>query len=125
MTRTLLALVLLVGIGGCSATGIPNPFDREARAAGRLRIEVSNLNFNDATLHVITGGSRTRLGTVTGKASGSYTLDWGMSGDLWIEVDLVGEGTFSTNSVDARPGQSLELLIESDSRRTRLIHGTR
>ncbi|MBW3534194.1 MAG: hypothetical protein KY453_03080, partial [Gemmatimonadetes bacterium] len=90
-----------------------------------LLIEIDNLNFNDATLHVVAGGSRTRLGIVTGKSTAVHTISWDVPRDLRIEVDLVGESSFSTNRVDARPGQSLQLLIEADSRRTRLIHGTR
>ena len=125
MSRILLVVALLLGAGGCSAAGIPNPFDRASREGGRLRIEVSNLNFNDATLHALTGGTRLRLGTVTGKSDTRYTIDWPISRDLWIEVDLVGEGVFTTNAVSAQPGTMVQLFIESDSRRTRLIHGTR
>lgn len=124
MKRTLLVLGLLLAVGGCSVAGIPNPFDRGG-GPGSLRIEIHNLNFNDATLHVVSGGTRIRLGTVTGKSTAVHTLDWDTARDLRMEVNLVGEGPFSTNRVDARPGQTLELHIESDSRRTRLIHGTR
>lgn len=122
--RGLLTLTL-VALAGCSVTDIPNPFDRGSRRATQLRIEVNNLNFNDATLHVVTGGSRERLGTVTGKASRTYTIGWETARDLWIEVNLVGEGSFTTNAVGANPGEMLQLFIEVDSRRTRLIHGTR
>lgn len=123
--RTLLVLGLILAVGGCSIAGIPNPFDRGGRGSGSLRIEITNLNFNDATLHVVSGGTRTRLGTVTGKSTAVHTLAWDTPRDLRMEVNLVGEGPFSTNRVDARPGQTLQLHIESDSRRTRLIHGTR
>lgn len=125
LRRVVIVAAAALAAAGCGVANIPNPFDRGAAQRQSLRILVDNLNFNDATLHLVTGGSRSRLGVVTGKSTATFSVDWTVPRSVWIDVDLVGEDGFRTNAVDGRPGESLQLLIESDSRRTRLFHGTR
>jgi hypothetical protein len=111
----LLAAVLLVSTAGCKSIA-PGLFG-EKRTKPTIRIDVTNLNFQDATLHAIRGGERQRLGTVTGKGSASYTIEWRIPLPLQIEVDLLAGGSCITRPETLDPGQSIQIQIEVDIRR--------
>ena len=111
----LLTAVLLVSTSGCKAIA-PGLFG-EKRARPSIRIDVTNLNFQDATIHALRNGERHRLGTVAGKGSASYTLEWRVPLPLQIEIDLLAGGRCTTRAVTVDPGERITLQIEVDIRR--------
>ena len=110
-----LAAVLVVSTAGCRSIA-PGLFG-ERRARPNIRIDVTNLNFQDATLHALRGGERHRLGTVTGKGSATYTLEWRTALPLQIEIDLLAGGRCTTRALTVDPGERIQLQIEVDIRR--------
>jgi hypothetical protein len=111
----LLTAILVLGVSGCKAIA-PGLFG-ERRARPSIRIEVTNLNFQDATLHAVRNGERTRLGTVTGKGSATYTLEWRVPLPLSFEIDLLAGGRCTTRPITVDPGERIQLQIEVDIRR--------
>ena len=111
-----LAATLVVSTAGCRAVA-PGLFG-ERRARPMIRIDVTNLNFQDATLHAHRGGERHRLGTVSGKGTATYTLEWRVPLPLQIEVDLLAGGRCITRPITLDPGDQIQLQIEVDLRRT-------
>jgi len=110
-----IATVLVVSSAGCKAVA-PGLFG-ERRARPQIRIDVTNLNFQDATLHALRGGERHRLGTVTGKASATYTIEWRVPQTFQIEIDLLAGGRCTTRAVTVDPAEQIQLQIEVDLRR--------
>ena len=102
---------LLPGGGGDGLFG-------ERRARPLIRIEVTNLNFQDATLPALRGGERQRLGTVSGKGTAVYTIEWRTPLPLQIEIDLLAGGECTTRPITLDPGDEYALQIEVDIRRT-------
>lgn len=107
----------LVALMGCSAQGRALGDDPFASGSddrpSRIRIEVMNLNFNDARLYAIRDGGRITIGTVGGKQDGSFTLEWRYSQDLRIQIDLLAGPTCTTPRLQVEPGDILELQISS------------
>ncbi|MBW3535157.1 MAG: hypothetical protein KY453_08075 [Gemmatimonadetes bacterium] len=116
LLATLVPLVLIASAcGSATSASSADPFERAG--SRNIRIEVTNLNFNDATLHALRGGERHRLGTVTGKGSASYTMDWPLPQPLRIQIDLLAGGDCTTRSMQVDPGDIIELQIELDLER--------
>ena len=110
-----LVLLLLLWATACAPPGsrAKNPFGGD-RGMQLIRIDVTNLNWSDATLHALRGSERVRLGVVNGKGEARYTLDWPSSYPLRIEIDLLGAGSCVTREMQVDPGDHIELQIESD-----------
>ena len=72
---------------------------------------VTNQHFSDATLWALSSGRRTRLGTVTGKESERFTLDWAQLQDLAIEISILAGERYVTPRLTASPGDRLRLDI--------------
>ncbi len=83
-----------------------------------IRIEIRNLNFSDATLWAIGGGTRRRLGVVPGKGDVSFTVPWRFSQSLAIEIDLLAGVRCTTQEMIADPGDIIEVQIDVDLRRS-------
>lgn len=108
------ALVAMVGaaLAGCGGRqALADPFAPEADRA--IRIEVENLNFNEATLHALRDGARLRLGTVSGKGNAVYRLEWRQGRELRIEIDLLADGSCTTRPLHVYPGEIVRLQIQS------------
>ena len=101
---------------GCASTGTASsPFSDAAPADDQIRIEVRNLNWNEARLYAVSTGRRIRLGTVGGNQDAVYTLDWDFSLPLALEIQLVAGASCTTRQMQVDPGDLLELQIQSDS----------
>lgn len=111
----LLSTLLLLGLSACagSNTQAKNPFGGAAEMQ-QIRITVTNLNWNDATLHALRGGERVRLGVVSGKSDARYTIDWPMNLDLQVEIDLLAGGTCRTRRMAVSPGDVVDLQIDAN-----------
>jgi hypothetical protein len=110
-----LAAVVSLAASGCHSLA-PNLFG-EKRARPTIRINVTNLNFQDATLYGIRAGERHRLGTVTGKGTGSFTMAWPNPQPFQIEIDLLAGGRCTTRAEVVDAGTQINLQIEIDLRR--------
>lgn len=107
-------LTLTLAPWGCGGAGsqVDNPFDTRA-GMNQIEIQVQNLNWHDATLHVHRAGQRQRLGIVTGKTDATFTMDWRQMLPLQIEIDLLASGSCITRPLQVAPGEIVVLHIET------------
>ena len=87
-------------------------------AREEIRIEVLNLNFNDATLWAIGDGRRRRLGVVIGKQDATFTIPWRITQTLAIEIDLLAGVRCTTRELTTSPGDIIEVQIDLELRRS-------
>lgn len=111
----LLATMLAGGSWGCgpASQAARDPFRGDA-GMQRLRISVTNLNWNDATLYTFRGNERRRLGTVSGKGDAEYVIDWPTPSTLRIEIRLMAGRSCVTREMHVQPGEQVSLQIASD-----------
>ena len=112
---------VLVGallVGGCSLVGgmfggEPDP-DAEPAPKPVLTLHVQNQNFYDATIYAVArSGERQRLGVVTGNNEGTFTFRW-LQDEIRVLIQLLAGGAKMTDPILVSPGDSLELIIQSD-----------
>ncbi len=116
--RRLLQLAVLLALTSCATSA----GSREAARLGNgeIRIDILNNNFSDATIWVFVGNTqRDRLGTVTGKTEETYVLPWDLSQPLSLEIKLLAGPRCLTRSIDADPGDILQLEIQAVFSETR------
>ena len=106
-----IAVLGVVLASACSGGTPRSPFIGPNDAT--VRIEVTNNNFQDATLHAVWTGQRRRLGIVTGKTEATYILPWPTSRQLRIEIDLLAGPGCTTRPIMTDPGDILLLEIRS------------
>ena len=80
-----------------------------------VRVTVRNEAFWDATIYLLRGADRRRLGTATGNSSATFTVPrsmiFGLT-DLRFIVDWIGRsGGATSESIVAQPGDVIELVI--------------
>jgi len=78
-----------------------------------VRIEVQNLNFQDARLYTYRRGSRALLGVVPGKGDQSFVIDWNAPEPMYVEIDMLAGPRCYTEELQVDPGDVLELQIAS------------
>ena len=129
MRKTLISIAALVVITACASSGRAvergQPFTRDAVAEGTIRVHVQNDNFMDARLYAIGSSSRLmeilgpqrpsrqHLGIVVGKQQAVLEIPWDFSKPLRIEIDLLAGPKCTTDTIEADPGDILDLRIES------------
>ncbi|MEE2847982.1 MAG: hypothetical protein VX956_16065 [Gemmatimonadota bacterium] len=117
MRKTLISIAALVIITACASSGRAvergQPFTRDAVAEGTIRVHVQNDNFMDARLYAIGSSSRQHLGIVVGKQQAVLEIPWDFSKPLRIEIDLLAGPKCTTDTIEADPGDILDLRIES------------
>jgi hypothetical protein len=108
---TSFALALL--LGGCASSSGTNanvdPF-RGGDAADDVLLTVENNDFRDATIHAIWNGMRRRVGTVTGKTSATFRMEW-RSEDIQLAIDYLGGGGYVSERVPVTQGDHLNFVI--------------
>jgi hypothetical protein len=114
----LFAVSLAASACGHAGQGNPRPYDGPSPNRSRdLNLLVKNQNFYDATLYAIgPGGSRQRLGRITGNSEDTFTFRWS-SLELRIEIDLLSVGSTVTDALPVDEGDDLELIITPDLHR--------
>lgn len=85
-----------------------------------ITLRVNNLNFNDATLTLVTSGTRNRLGIVSGKSTQSFSVRWPNLQELRVQISVLAGGNFTTAPVTVGPGERVELLIQENVRASQL-----
>lgn len=115
MTRTVLIALLGLTMAGCAkrlepAFGGPGDGDRT------LVLQVSNQNFNEATIYVVRYGDRIRAGNVIGKSRATLRVPWASSAGLQVEIRLLADESCLTREVSASPGDIVAVEIPADLR---------
>jgi hypothetical protein len=100
----------ILAFGACAGTRAASPFSADQ---GSVELEVWNDNFSDATLHVLRGGERIRIGIVTGHTGETFLIDWRFSMPFRVEIDLLAGGRCVTRALQVDPGDTVYLQIES------------
>ncbi len=111
MKRWALLCVAVASLSACTGSReVRNPFDRSPAAAGLIRIDVVNDNFNEATVRAVARTER-RLGVVPGNGRESFTLPWPVVDDLRVRIDVLAGDRFTTNRVSVAPGDRVHLTV--------------
>ena len=84
--------------------------DQEDR---RIRIEIQNRGFDDATVHALFDARRIRLGIVTGKRTGNFMLPLDNSILLKLEIDVLAGPSCTTRDMWVDPGDIIVMEILS------------
>ena len=110
-----LALATLVLLLGCAAGGRgDDPFSGDA-ARNEIKLSITNLAFNDATVYAYTGGARRRLGRVMGKRESVFTLPLDYTAEFYLEIDILAGPRCRTERTTVSPGDHLELVIQTSN----------
>lgn len=106
-------LGLALSVAGCATTGQPDegdPFARTGGPADDVMLTVANNDFRDASIYAVWNGSRTRVGSVTGKTSQTFRMRW-RSQDLRLHIDFLGAGEYTSEMVGVNEGDHLNFVI--------------
>lgn len=105
-------LAVLLATGCAGATSQSDPFgSRSAAGPSSVDVTISNLNFNDATIHAIwEGGRRERVGRVTGNTTRTFTLEF-RTDAVRFEIDFLAGGDFVGNQITVSPGDHVQLTL--------------
>jgi len=100
--------------GGNSTALVPEAGDLQDDVS--MRVEVENRNFGDATIYVVDGGVRLRLGRVNGKSTLSFTFRWYRQ-QLAMVADFTGGGEAASEFLTVHPeiGNDLRLVIDASN----------
>lgn len=111
-----LAAALLAASACASGSGrSANPYSADMGERKQVQIDIQNDNFSDASIWVVVRGSRQkRLGTVTGKSSASFKLNWTFTEPLRLQLDFVAGPKCTTRALQVDPGDVLQLQIAVD-----------
>jgi hypothetical protein len=113
-----LTIPLVLGGDGCYRKS------RVGEAEGEILVEVENRNFLDVVIYAVQGGGRIRVGDVTGTSSKTFVVQLNrisMGGEVRFMADPIGSGrAWTTEALHVFAGQTVQLTIESDVRRSTL-----
>lgn len=103
-----LGVVVSLGLTSCALRHghSLNPGERQSPVS----IEVDNQDFNDAVIYTLIGGTRMRLGTVTGEGERHFTIPWTPLA-VGMQIHLIGGGTYDTEAVSVQPGDRLKVIV--------------
>jgi hypothetical protein len=105
---------ILLIIFACNPTSRQQPEDPE-QAVRKTILVVDNRGFDEMTIYVARSAQRTRLGTVSGFSTKTFTIPEDIvagASKLTFEADPLGraERSFS-EELEVRPGEQLQLII--------------
>jgi len=106
-----LSLALFLGCGGGL---VQDPLEPVEKFDSVVQLTIHNNDFKDAVIYTMwVGFGRRRVGMVTGKTSETFTFDL-ESHSIRIEADFIAGRSFTTDELDVREGDHLDLVIQSD-----------
>ena len=115
LPRYPLALAAFYLLLGCAAGGqADDPFSGET-ARNQIKLSITNLDFNEATIYAHTGGARTRVGRVMGKRDSEFILPLTHTSDFYLEIDILAGPRCRTERTTVSPGDHLELVIQTSN----------
>lgn len=110
----LLALTALVSVLGCSTgTMRSDPFTEDA-SEQEIKLFITNLAFENATIYGVTNGARRRLGQVSGKQEAEFTMPLRYTVEMYLEIDFLAGPTCYTERMVVNPGEHLELIVQAN-----------
>jgi len=105
------SLALAALVAGCASVQEPRPDPFSASpTSDEVWLTVENNDFRDATIHAVWNGVRRRVGTVTGKTSETFRMDW-RSEDVQLAIDFLGGGGYLSERVPVTQGDHLNFVI--------------
>ena len=113
MTKTMASLAVLVVITACATPRELPERERFFTGEETIRVHVQNDNFMDARLYALGVTKRFPLGVVTGGRQAVLSVPWDYYEPLRIEIDLLAGPKCTTEEIDADPGDTFDLRIES------------
>lgn len=123
---TMMAFLVLAApaLSGCSTGSATsgNPFGGPGAQGSRseLQIVAGSRYFSEVTLFAVSSGRRIRMGTLSGMSDGSFSVSWPSQANLQVEIQTLDGSRYVTPAVFAGPGDTVELLVESQLRYSRL-----
>lgn len=113
-----LALVAVLALAASSCgkgfAQAKNPFAPASADETEVEVRVENQNFGDATVHVLRGGERIRLGNVTGKSDQSFTLRWNFSLTMEFQIEIIGGQGCAVRPLVVDPGDRVFVRIPTE-----------
>ena len=126
-TRHAAALVLGFGILCACAGRQASPKPELSAFAGdeTVKLDVNNHNWLDVVIYVVHSGQRTRVVTVVAAGSASVTVPnhalRNSGGQIRLLAHAIGNPvTFTSETIVARPGMTIDWTLESDLKRSSL-----
>jgi hypothetical protein len=111
-----IAAALVIGLAACASSGQAGVDDAAPDLTDPVVLKVTNQNFYDATVFVLTGSRRQRLGHVPSQGQRTFTFSW-VDPQVRLELVLQSVGTYRTESITISSGESLEYAIPPDAHR--------
>lgn len=103
-----------LALGCATVTGsASDPFADDGES--EIKVFITNLDFNDATVWGVTNGSRRRLGRAAGKRETVFSLPLTHPSDFYLEIDILAGPRCTTERMTVDPGDHVELIIQTDS----------
>jgi hypothetical protein len=107
-------VVALVTLAGCASSPTTrasvDPFGDAGAGSEEVLLTVENNDFRDASIYAIWNGVRRRVGSVTGKTSETFRMEW-RSEDIQLEIDFLGGGDYVSERVPVTQGDHLNFVI--------------
>jgi hypothetical protein len=89
---------------------------------GEIVLEVENRNYLDMAIYAIQGSGRIRIGDVTGTSTKRFVIQLSrvsIAGEVRFMADPIGSNrSWVSEPIHVYTGQTVELMIESDVRRS-------
>jgi hypothetical protein len=106
-----MALALLTGCASTPETpGNGDPFGDVGGVSEDVLLTVENNDFRDASIYAIWNGMRRRVGSVTGKTSQTFRMEW-RSEEIQLAIDFLGGGDYVSERVPVTQGDHLNFVI--------------
>jgi len=110
----LFAAALSTGCGSSqSADPARDPFGGRGAAGEDVLLTVENNDFRDASIYALWNGMRRRVGSVTGKTTETFRMEW-RSEEIQLEIDFLGGGDgddYVSERVPVTQGDHLNFVI--------------
>ncbi|HEY2065157.1 MAG TPA: hypothetical protein VGG84_04310 [Gemmatimonadaceae bacterium] len=107
-------IALLVALSGAAACRSASPYDVAEAQPGNITLVVRNNNFNDVDVYAVSSGLATRIGTVTGNSSATFTLNPSLVSPTDFRIvatPIGGNGRASTGPINVSQGQTIEFTV--------------
>ena len=90
----------------------PSPFEAGAGVSDEVLLTVENNDFRDASIYALWNGVRKRVGSVTGKTSETFRMQW-QSEEIQLQVDFLGSNSddYISERVPVIQGDHLNFVI--------------
>jgi hypothetical protein len=114
------ALVTIVMAGSSACVRPPVNGEGDVRPTP-VPLHVINENYLDVNVVVVSGGTRRRLGTVSGNSTGDFLIDWNLAEGRPITLlgtPIGGAGFASSGSLSIGPSEAIDFKIAATLRQS-------